>query len=276
MANNQARKYSILTIKRLYALSRNSCAFPGCGVTFLNAKDDTNFSNICHIEDANENLHKSDRYNSKMTDDQRRDFKNLILLCPNHHIETNNTDTYTVEALREMKKNHETKTVQSWSGQDLIGKHPSALNTVIGHIGIDLFDQAIPDDPMTAPDPANKIEFNKVVRYKPIIEEYKIYQGKLSKIYDEIERLGSTKKELVLRNIKNLYLKEKGKYGSIDELKDNADAIIANVESELWNIIDQSQNQNSNLPIEAIEISLLVILVDAFMRCSILEEPSIE
>jgi hypothetical protein len=276
MANKRARYYSTLTIKRLYALSRNSCAFPDCDVTFLNSEDDTNFSNICHIEDANENLHKSDRYNPEMTDEQRKDFKNLILLCPNHHIETNDTDKYTVDILREMKKNHETKTVKSWSGKDLIGKHPSALNIVIGHIGIDFFDQVEPDDPLTAPDPAIKIEFNRVVRYKPIIEEYKIYQGKLSKIYDEIERLGSTKKELVLRNIKNLYLKEKGKYGSVEELKNNTDVIIANVESELWKVIDKSQNSNNNLPIEAIEISLLVILVDAFMRCSILEEPPIE
>jgi hypothetical protein len=208
-----------------------------------------------------------------MTDDQRRDFNNLILLCRNHHVETDNTEKYTVKILREMKRNHESQTKQSWSGQDVIGKHPSALNTVIGHIGTNFFDDNLLEEPMTAPDPEMKIQFNKVIQYKPIIEEYSVYQGRLSKIYDEIERIGSTKKELVLRNIKNLYLKEKGKYSSMDEVKDNADSIISNVESELWKMIDKSENANSNLPIEAIEISLLVILVDAFMRCNILEEP---
>ncbi len=172
-----------------------------------------------------------------------------------------------------MKRNHESQTKQSWSGQDLIGKHPSALNTVISHIGTNFFDDSLSNEPMTAPDPAMKIEYNKVIQYKPIIEEYSIYQGRLSKIYDEIERIGSTKKELVLKNIKKIYLKEKGKYSTTDDIKDSADSIISNVESDLWKIIDKSENANINLPIEAIEISLLVILVDAFMRCDILEEP---
>jgi hypothetical protein len=208
-----------------------------------------------------------------MTEDQRRDFDNLILLCRNHHVETDNTENYTVKVLREMKRNHESLTKQSWSGQDLIGKHPSALNIVIGHIGTNFFDNNLLEEPLTAPDPEMKIQFNKVIQYKPIIEEYSVYQGRLSKIYDEIERIGSTKKELVLRNIKKLYLKEKGKYSTFDEVKENADSIIFNVESELWKLIDRSENANSNLPIEAIEISLLIILVDAFMRCNILEEP---
>jgi hypothetical protein len=41
----------------------------------------------------------------------------------------------------------------------------------------------------------------------------------------------------------------------------------------LWNIIENSSNANTDMPIEAIQISLLIILVDAFMRCDILEEP---
>lgn len=92
MADKKSRYYSMLTIKRLYSLSGNRCAFPDCDVTFLNQEDDTNFSNICHIEDANPSTHKSDRYNPKMTSEERAHYNNLLLLCPNHHIETNNTD----------------------------------------------------------------------------------------------------------------------------------------------------------------------------------------
>jgi len=273
MTNQKARNYSILTIKRLYALSRNNCAYPGCEVIFLNSEDDSNYSNICHIEDANKNLYKSDRFNPKMTDSERKSFENLILLCPNHHTETNNTEKYTVNDLREMKKNHESQTVRNLSGQNLLVKYPSALNIVIGHIGIDFFNEELQIEPMTAPDPESKIQYNEVRKYKAIIEEYKIYQGRLSKIYDEIERIGSTKKELVLRNIKNLYIREKGKYDSFDGIKANADTIISNVESELWNLIENSKKSHIDIPIEAVEMSLLVILVDAFMRCSILEEP---
>ncbi|MFN8313953.1 MAG: ABC-three component system protein [Cyclobacteriaceae bacterium] len=273
MAKSSSRNYSKLTIKKLYALSGNKCAFPSCSVTFVNSEGDVNFSNICHIEDANQDLYKSDRYNPKMTDAERADYNNLMLLCPNHHIETNNTAIYTVEVLRDMKRKHEANVRQLISGQNLLTKNPSALNIVIGYIGKNLFNGSTLEEPTTAPNPDKKIKFNNIVRYKSIIEEYRIYQGKLSRIYEEIEKAGSTKKELVLKNINTLYLREKGKYTSQHEILENADNIIESIEHELWKVIENSGNYNADMQIESIEISLLVILVDAFMRCSILEEP---
>lgn len=273
MADKKARQYSVLTIKKLYALSGNRCAFPNCGVTFLNSEDDKNFSNICHIEDANQNTHKADRYNSQMTSKERADYNNLLLLCPNHHIETNNPEKYTVDVLRKMKRNNEDDVLQKLAGQNLITKNPSALNVVIGSLGSSIFDGTAINDPSSAPDPEDKILYNNVVRYKSIIEEYKVYQGRLNKVYEEIEKQGSTKKEFVLLNIRTAYLIEKKKYSSIEEIRANADNIIENVETKLWDLIENSSNANTHLPIEAIQISLYVVLVDAFMRCSILEEP---
>lgn len=58
----------------------------------------------------------------------------------------------------------------------------------------------------------DKIIFNNVIRNKYLIEEYKIYYTKISLIYSELERAGSFKKEKLLRIIKNIYLKIKGKY----------------------------------------------------------------
>ncbi|MGJ1322524.1 ABC-three component system protein [Sphingobacterium faecium] len=273
MADKKARQYSVLTIKKLYALSGNRCAFPNCGVTFLNWEDDTNFSNICHIEDANQNTHKADRYNSKMTSNERADYNNLLLLCPNHHIETNNPEKFTVDVLRDMKRNNEEDVLQKLAGQNLITKNPSALNIVIGSLGSSIFDNTTVNDPSSAPDLVEKILYNNVVRYKSIIEEYKVYQGRLNKVYEEIEKQGSTKKEFVLLNIRTAYLIEKKKYSSIEEIRANADNIIEKVETKLWHLIENSSNANTHLPIEAIQISLYVVLVDAFMRCSILEEP---
>jgi hypothetical protein len=77
----------------------------------------------------------------------------------------------------------------------------------------------------------------------------------------------------VLQNIKTIYIKEKGKYKDIDDIRANADIIIENIENELWKIIENSSNPILDLPIEAIKIGLLIIMVDAFMRCNILEEP---
>jgi hypothetical protein len=271
MAKGKAREIAELTIKKLYSMSGNHCAFPGCTQTFFNCADKTNVSNICHIEAAEQG---GQRYNPNSDDEYRRSFDNLILLCPNHHKVTDDVQKYTVAVLKDMKYQHETKFLQSVIAQDVIVKNPSALNIIISELGSRIFDSQSATEPMSAPDPQNKIQYNNVVRFRPIIEEYKVYQGRLNKIYEEIEKQGSTRKEFVLHNIKSAYLVEKGKYNNdIEQIKVNADNIIENVQAKLWQIIENSSNKSSDLPIEAIEISLYVILVDAFMRCSILEEP---
>ncbi|MCF6353368.1 MAG: HNH endonuclease [Cyclobacteriaceae bacterium] len=273
MASNKGRNYLRLTLKKLYALSGNQCAFPNCPVAFLNCEDDINFSNICHIEDANPNTHKADRYNVNMSDTERADYKNLVLLCPNHHIKTNNTEIYTVDVLRKIKRDHEVIIRKRLAGQNIISKYPSVLSTVISQIGSKLMAGAKADEPITAPDPEKKMNYNNVLEYKPIIDLYKVYQGKLSKIYQEIENQGSNRKEFVLKNINTIYLREKGKYKNFEEVKANADDILKNVENKLWEIVENSSNKDDSMPIEAIQMSLLIVMVDAFMRCDILEEP---
>ncbi|MCE5185871.1 MAG: hypothetical protein LLF76_07070 [Planctomycetaceae bacterium] len=59
---------------------------------------------ICHIEAAERG---GQRYNPLQTDDERRHYDNLILLCANHHIVTNNVSEYPVQRLKEMKQRHE-------------------------------------------------------------------------------------------------------------------------------------------------------------------------
>lgn len=273
MAINKGRNYSRPTLKRLFALSGNQCSFPGCEVMFLNSDDETNYSNICHIEDANQDTHKADRFNSLMSDKDRADYENLILLCPNHHITTNDVGLYDVKALKKMKRDHEIIIRKCIAGENLISKYPSALNIVISLIGQNLVSGAKDDELITAPDPEFKIKFNNVIEYKPIIDAYKVYQGKLSKIYLEIENQGSTRKEFILKNINTLYLREKGKYPDLASIKANADDILRNVEKALWELIENSSNRDEKMPFEAIQMGVLIVMVDAFMRCEILEEP---
>jgi hypothetical protein len=139
-------------------------------------------------------------------------------------------------------------------------------------IGKSIFETGQTAEPQRAPNADDKILYNNIIRYRPIIQTYAAYHGKLNTIYEEIERQGSFKKDNLLRNIHTLYLKEKGKYQTVDKIRENADNIIEHVENGLWNIINNSNNQNE-LDYEIISMSVLVILVDAFMRCNILEEP---
>jgi hypothetical protein len=91
-------------VKRLFALSGNQCAFPGCIQQMVS--EDGVLGEICHIESANPN---GERYNTASNDEQRRSFENLILLCSAHHVVTNNVNEYSSLKLREFKLVHENK-----------------------------------------------------------------------------------------------------------------------------------------------------------------------
>jgi hypothetical protein len=159
------------------------------------------------------------------------------------------------------------------SGMNLIAKNPSVLSAIINQIGSTSLKDEFEDFGKKAPDTEEKILFNNVITYKPIIEEYRIYQGKLNGIHDEIEKQGSSKKSFLLQNVKTLYLKEKGKYDGIESIRNNADLIFENIENGIWKILESSSNLSSGLPIESIKMGILIVMVDAFMRCKILEEP---
>lgn len=77
MAIDKARQYKPTTIRRLDKLSGNQCAEPSCQKNLIAEDGQSIISKICHIEAASKN---GPRWNSTMTDDERRDFSNLILL----------------------------------------------------------------------------------------------------------------------------------------------------------------------------------------------------
>jgi ElaB/YqjD/DUF883 family membrane-anchored ribosome-binding protein len=93
------------TIKRLFAVSGNRCAFPGCTLSLVDAGSGTVLGEICHIAARSP---EGPRYDPGQTDEDRHDFDNLVLLCPSHHkIVDENPDAYTVEKLCEIKEQHE-------------------------------------------------------------------------------------------------------------------------------------------------------------------------
>jgi hypothetical protein len=262
------RDYTDKTLKRLFGLSGNQCAFPGCTQVMTNDKNAKN-SNICHIEAANEG---GERYNPDMTDIQRADYPNLILLCVQHHDETNDVDKYKVEDLKEMKTKHEAEIAKKVNP---ILNH-SILTTVINTISsldIDEFESTEVKNKFT---PEDKISYNCVHRNKLIIEEYRIYQGKLNTLYAEIEELGSVKKNNLLRNIRQLYINAKSVLLaddlSIENVRKHADDLIDEVENKLYNIIENSSNKVDLLGVETLTCGVKIVLVDAFLRCKILEE----
>ena len=266
----KARQYKPSHIKRLHTLSRNECAAPDCSKPLIARDKETVISKICHIEAANES---GPRYNPGMNDDERRHFNNLILLCDECHSIIDNMDNevkYPVQLLQEWKHEHESKSLL------LLSSKESLLKLAINAISeADLEDNENSNNEV--PEIFNiehKIEYNSVIRNKPLIDEYKVFYTKIASLYSELELQGSFKKENLLRNIRKIYLKVKGKYAgsaknSITLVQDNADNIIEDVEEALM----ESCESYKTLSDEDVSFGVSIIMVDAFMRCKILEEP---
>ncbi len=63
-------------------------------------------SQLCHIQAAEPG---GPRFNSGMTNEERRNRNNLILLCYEHHVETDNEGAWPVHRLRQIKAVHEAR-----------------------------------------------------------------------------------------------------------------------------------------------------------------------
>lgn len=92
------------TIKRLFALSGNICAFPGCQLPIIESGG-TVTGEICHIHARNSG---GPRFDASQSDAERNDFDNLILLCRAHHkVVDSQIDSYSADVLREIKEIHQ-------------------------------------------------------------------------------------------------------------------------------------------------------------------------
>jgi hypothetical protein len=95
------------TIRKLFALSMNQCAFPDCTTTIIDSSTSTILGEICHICAQNPG---GPRYDHQQTSEERHSFENVVLLCRNHHkvIDAHeNIHIYTVEYLTRLRAVHE-------------------------------------------------------------------------------------------------------------------------------------------------------------------------
>jgi hypothetical protein len=109
-----------------------------------------------------------------------------------------------------------------------------------------------------------KISHNNLKSAKYIINDYKIHHSRLDKKYTEFDALGVNKSNSVLSTIRKEYVKNL-KLKQDDEL---FFLVIDNVQ----NIITQSANFVS-IPMEELDLCVNILVVDAFIRCNIFENP---
>jgi hypothetical protein len=131
-----ARRPTITTIKTLFALSHNVCALPGCDEPSTKPQWVEVNADIAHIEGEREG---AARWNKGMTDEERRAFPNLMLLCPGCHrlIDRLEPEEWTVERLREIKTHHESSGVavatgaRAWATDDMLTRYADMLLAVL-------------------------------------------------------------------------------------------------------------------------------------------------
>ncbi|WP_422647330.1 hypothetical protein [Actinoalloteichus caeruleus] len=140
----KARNYSEPTRKALFALSLGRCYEPDCQEQVVRMASDGTavvLAEISHICAAQKG---GPRYDASMTDDDRRAFPNLLLLCTYHHKLVDGEVTsiqYSVETLTDWKTAREGQMAVDLQGltedglEDLLG---STLNDIIGETKVEL------------------------------------------------------------------------------------------------------------------------------------------
>lgn len=260
-----ARDYKPNDLKRLFALSGCECANPSCNNKLIAKDYNSILGEICHIEAASPD---GPRYNPNQTDDDRRDFDNLILLCERcHKIIDNmvNETKYPVDLLKKWKENHQEKIMNSKNGA-----FPNYFQQIIEAItrkdlmNADAANDAIPYDI------SEKIEYNCLKKNKYIVEEYNIHTIGLHNLYDELEGFGTIKKNVVLNRIKHFYLEAKGKNtdGSIEAIRAKSDDIFNEVVDNVCKLVG-----NTHLDESELFLAVQIVVVDAFIDCKVLEKP---
>jgi hypothetical protein len=129
------------TLKKLYALSGNRCAFQGdrggCEEVLAKRAWPRVQAEAAHICGENEG---AARYDENMTPEDRRAFENLILLCRNHHNEVDylEPDRYSVEILREWKARHEERaeTPDKWALEERVDEDWFAIVLLRTQFGV--------------------------------------------------------------------------------------------------------------------------------------------
>ena len=97
-------KPSLKTIKKLFAVSRNQCAFEKCKTPIVQ-ESGTVIGVVCHVKARSAG---GPRYDATQTEEERHSHGNLILLCAKHaKIIDSEPDRYTVAKLQEMKRRQE-------------------------------------------------------------------------------------------------------------------------------------------------------------------------
>lgn len=168
-----------------------------------------------------------------------------------------------------VKPSHEQKEIYKFIKNELgndidIVRLDSNLASVINILSKETWDVANKSESVNSFQIDRKISFNNLYDSKGIINEYCIYYKKVDEKYSEFDTLGSNKSISVLASIKREYLKLKN--------SGNSDYVFKKVIEKVKDKVIESPNF-IEIPIDELELCIDILVVDAFIRCKIFENP---
>ena len=139
----------------------------------------------------------------------------------------------------------------------------SSLATVVGILAkADLSQMASPEvRPFGIEE---KLSFNSLSVARPIVSDYMVHHSRLNAIYSVFDKQGANKSLAVLEQIRRDY--------QIFRRELSGDALFFRIVMRVIERCKESSNY-SPLPIEELELCANIIIVDAFIRCKIFENP---
>ena len=145
-----------------------------------------------------------------------------------------------------------------------IVKLDSNLATIINILAKENWDENNQYDEVNSFEIERKITHNNLSSAKSLIDEYSLYYGRIDAKYTAFDNMGNNKSNSVLATIKREYIKLKN--------KSSADEVFFNTADSILNKITKSANY-IQIPIDELELCVDILIVDAFIRCKIFENP---
>ena len=110
-----------------------------------------------------------------------------------------------------------------------------------------------------------KIQFNQLVRWAEYINRLKSYSAAVEKVYKEFDRQAMDTSNAVLDWLNDQYQDLHRQYEG-DELFDE-------IQKRVYDCVHHDPKMDSAMPVEILHHHIRIVLVDAFMKCSIFKKP---
>lgn len=161
--------------------------------------------------------------------------------------------------------------------------NPSDVN----HVVLTLFNSIKEDNNASErrdlpPEIEEKINFNNVVAYRPLIENNYSENGfYLDTAYEALDSDTPGRRKTFMKYLNSLYLTVLGEHlkkqtplGKLEIIRANADNIIVEIINSLLLRIASNRKAIEHISSESIEYNVIAIVCHAFVDCKVLENPN--